>query len=62
MNCQQLTQTGDHIAWQQRVRKEAANERRFAEKASYTPVVTKVRSTNNFWLQTAPSGSLVKKS
>jgi hypothetical protein len=50
------------LAWQQRVKKEDGNERRFAEKASYKPVETNMRSTNNFWVQTAPTDSLVKKS
>jgi len=49
------------MAWQQRVGKEIGNERRFAEKATYRPVETCMRSTQNFWVKTAPNDSLVKK-
>jgi len=61
MNCNSLGRTVDHMAWQQRVGKEIGNERRFAEKATYRPVETGMRSTQNFWVKTAPNDSLVKK-
>lgn len=48
------------MAWQQRVKREDGNERRFAEKASYQPVLNTMRTTNNFWVKTAPADSLVK--
>lgn len=61
MNCEPLSNTFTHHAWQQRVSKEHGNAHRFNTNADYLPIRDQRRESGNHWLAAAPGASMVGK-
>ncbi len=61
MNNSSLYNTAEHLAWQQRVAREAGNVTRFNGQSEYVKKEPARNKSVNHWLATAPGDSFVKK-